>query len=147
MFTVGVNAWTKWSERISQSCCTPPSHMARAEAVHICVHGVLPGSICFTLVSTLEPCVHVSLLFWSFCFLPLADLLTICEETTEIVEAKKISPRVKMHDSMILKVWPLYIWDNTVCLLLWRYLDSFEDMVNLCNPGPVVHMIIVAFEI
>jgi hypothetical protein len=78
--------------------------MVGAEAVHICVYGILSGSVCSTVISTLEPCVHVCLLFWSFCVLPLANLLTICEETAEVVEAKKISPRVKIYDSMIMKV-------------------------------------------
>jgi hypothetical protein len=78
--------------------------MVVAEAVHVCVHGILSGSVCTAVISTLEPCVHVCLLFWSFCVLPLASLLTFCEETVEIVEAKKNSPRVNVFISMILKV-------------------------------------------
>lgn len=78
IFTVWENARTKWSERISQSSCIPPHYMVAAEAVYLCVYGILFGSICTAIIFTVESCVCVCLLFWSFCVFPLANLLAIC---------------------------------------------------------------------
>jgi hypothetical protein len=70
--------------------------MVVAEAVHICVHGILFGSICAVIVFTVESCVCVCLLFWSFRVLPLAVLFAVREEAPQIMEAKKNTPRVEL---------------------------------------------------
>jgi hypothetical protein len=67
-----------------------------AEAVHVCVHGLLSGSICSAVLFALEPGVCVCLLYWSFCVLPLATLRAVREETAKIVQGK-ISPRLKPY--------------------------------------------------
>jgi len=71
--------------------------MVGAEAVYICVHGLLSGSICSAVVFPLEPGVCICLLFWSYCVLPLATVRTIREETAKIMQGKKISPRLKPY--------------------------------------------------
>ncbi|GFG41010.1 hypothetical protein Cfor_12606 [Coptotermes formosanus] len=71
--------------------------MVGTEAVYICVHGILPGAICSSVIFTLEPRVCFCLLFWPFCVLPLATLRTIREETAKIMEGKAISPRLKPY--------------------------------------------------
>lgn len=72
--------------------------MVGAEALHICVYGILSGSICSAVIFTLEPRVCVCLLFWSLSLLLLATLCAICEETAKIMEGKTLSPRMKPFD-------------------------------------------------
>jgi len=96
VFTVWANAGSKWNERIFHSV-TLASYVVGAEAVHICVHGLLSSSICSAVVFSLEPSVCICLLFWSFYVLPLATLRAIREETAKIMQGKKISPRLKPY--------------------------------------------------
>jgi hypothetical protein len=78
--------------------------MVVSEAVHICVYGILFGSLRTAIVFTVESCVCVCLLFWSFRFLSLATLLAVREEAPEVMEAKTNTPRVELYGSMVLKV-------------------------------------------